>query len=96
VEDEVAAIARQYAQGIVNCMRPSSGVRVEDFEPILAEACKKSAIVAALHAGEIIEKLRDERNEGMRWLRKYQARYHGAEHAQKLWNHVEEFLNRKR
>jgi len=29
------------------------------------------------------------------FLRKYQQRYHGAEHAQKLWNEVDAFLNPK-
>jgi hypothetical protein len=29
-----------------------------------------------------------------RLVRKYQARYHGAPHAQKLWNEVEELLKR--
>jgi len=31
--------------------------------------------------------------EARSFLRRYQQRYHGAEHAQKLWNEVDVFLN---
>jgi len=31
--------------------------------------------------------------EAKSFLRRYQTRYHGAEHAQKLWNEVDIFLN---
>jgi hypothetical protein len=41
---------------------------------------------------EIIADLRHQLREAAKFLRKYQARYHGAEHAQKLWQSVDAWL----
>jgi hypothetical protein len=94
VESEVAAIAQQYAKGIENVCPRSLGLKASDFEPIIHEACKKSAVTAALHAGEIIEGLRDELLKARHYLIKYQARYHGTPHALKFWTEVDAFLMR--
>src|SRR5215467_5228681 len=36
-------------------------------------------------------KAEEQLNEAKSFLRRYQTRYHGAEHAQKLWNEVDVF-----
>jgi hypothetical protein len=41
---------------------------------------------------EVIADLRQQLCEAAKFLRKYQARYHGAEHAQKLWHAVDTWL----
>lgn len=94
IEVELAEIAQKYAEGIVNTIGRSFGLRTEDFYPIIYKACKESALMVGLEAGGKMEELMDQLNEAKRWLRKYQARYHGAEHAKKLWKHVDEFLSR--
>jgi hypothetical protein len=41
---------------------------------------------------EVIANLRQQLREATKFLRKYQARYHGAVHAQKLWQSVDTWL----
>jgi hypothetical protein len=54
--------------------------------------------IIALYAAEFdkandeIARLRGELSAAARYLRKYQARYHGAEHAQKRWQAVDAWL----
>jgi hypothetical protein len=36
--------------------------------------------------------LREKLEEAKKYLRRYQERYHGAEHAQKLWQEVDDFI----
>jgi hypothetical protein len=68
----------------------------EDGQPQTSEQLIEHII--ALYAAEFekanteLVEQRKQLREAVNFLRKYQARYHGAEHAQKLWQSVDAWL----
>jgi|SRR5215471_6799897 len=76
-----------FKNGVMSVHHPESRPEQVASAEIEVQKSEKWALEKALVKAE------GQLNEAKSFLRRYQTRYHGAEHAQKLWNEVDVFLN---